>query len=54
MPRIAPIDYSDASPAIRAAHDDHVRQHARITNMKRTLLNSPARVPGADGVVPAA
>ncbi len=40
MPRIAPIDYSDASPAVRAAHDDHVRQHARITNMKRTLLNS--------------
>ena len=40
MPRIAPIDYSDASPPIRAAHDEHIRQHARITNMKRTLLNS--------------
>ncbi len=40
MPRIAPIEYSDASPEVRAAHDDHVRDHARITNMKRTLLNS--------------
>jgi alkylhydroperoxidase family enzyme len=40
MPRITPIDYDTASPAIRAAHDEHVQQHARITNMKRTLLNS--------------
>jgi alkylhydroperoxidase family enzyme len=34
------IDYETASPEIRAAHDDHIRRHARITNMKRTLLNS--------------
>ncbi len=40
MPRIPQIDYASAPPEVREAHDDHVRRHARITNMKRTLLNS--------------
>jgi alkylhydroperoxidase family enzyme len=40
MPRITPISYDTAPPAVRQAHDEHIQQHARITNMKRTLLNS--------------
>lgn len=40
MPRIDPIRYEDASPEVRTAHDEHLRQHGPITNMKRTLLNS--------------
>ncbi|MGH7527979.1 MAG: carboxymuconolactone decarboxylase family protein [Gemmatimonadales bacterium] len=40
MPRIPPLTYETASPAAREAHDEHVRSHARITNMKRTLLHS--------------
>src|SRR3990172_11268698 len=40
MPRIRPIEYAEASPAVRAAHDEVVREHGRITNMKRTLLHS--------------
>jgi alkylhydroperoxidase family enzyme len=38
--RVPQIDYDSAPPEIREAHDDHIRRHARITNMKRTLLNS--------------
>jgi alkylhydroperoxidase family enzyme len=40
MPRVPQVDYASAPPEVREAHDDHIRQHARITNMKRTLLNS--------------
>ena len=39
MPRITPLEYDDAPPDARAAHDDHLRV-GRITNMKRTLLRS--------------
>ncbi|HEU0053716.1 MAG TPA: hypothetical protein VFQ39_11080 [Longimicrobium sp.] len=39
MPRIAPLEYADAPPDARAAHDEHLKT-ARITNMKRTLLHS--------------
>jgi hypothetical protein len=40
MPRIVPLD-PDAAPAdARAVADAHVRNHARMTNMKRTLLQS--------------
>src|SRR5918911_4776972 len=40
MSRIAPLDL-DAAPAdARTAADAHVRNHARMTNMKRTLLQS--------------
>jgi alkylhydroperoxidase family enzyme len=41
MPRIAPLDPEAAPPDARAAAEDHVRNHARMTNMKRTLLHSP-------------
>jgi alkylhydroperoxidase family enzyme len=40
MPRIAPLDLEAASADARAAADAHVRNHARMTNMKRTLLHS--------------
>lgn len=40
MARIPPLDYADASPDARAAHDHHEREVGRITNMKRTLLHS--------------
>jgi alkylhydroperoxidase family enzyme len=40
MPRIAPLDTDSAAPDARAAADAHVRNHARMTNMKRTLLHS--------------
>ena len=41
MPRIRPVEYADATPAVRATHDKVVREHGRITSMKRTLLHSP-------------
>ena len=40
MPRIRPVEYAEATPAVRAAHDEVIREHGRITNMKRTLLHS--------------
>lgn len=40
MPRIEPLDQDTAPPDVRAAWDAHVRDHGRITNMKRTLLHS--------------
>ena len=40
MPRVRPVEYTEAAPAVRAAHDQVVREHGRITNMKRTLLHS--------------
>jgi alkylhydroperoxidase family enzyme len=40
MARIPPLDYDDASPGARAAHDNHKQRIGRITNMKRTLLRS--------------
>jgi len=40
MPRIPPLDAEAAPPDARAAADAHVRGHARMTNMKRTLLHS--------------
>jgi alkylhydroperoxidase family enzyme len=40
MPRIAPLDSETAPPDARAAADAHVSRHARMTNMKRTLLHS--------------
>jgi alkylhydroperoxidase family enzyme len=41
MPRIEPIDYESAPPETRALHDETVRKHGRVTNMKATLLHSP-------------
>jgi alkylhydroperoxidase family enzyme len=40
MSRIAPLDPEAAPPDARAAAEAHVRTHARMTNMKRTLLRS--------------
>jgi alkylhydroperoxidase family enzyme len=40
MTRIAPLDIEAAPADARAAAETHVRTHARMTNMKRTLLHS--------------
>jgi alkylhydroperoxidase family enzyme len=40
MARIPPLEYDDAPPDARAAHDHHQGHVGRITNMKRTLLHS--------------
>lgn len=40
MARIQPVDYETAEAEVRAAYDQVVRDHGRITNMKRTLLRS--------------
>jgi alkylhydroperoxidase family enzyme len=40
MPRIPPLDNDAAPPEARAEAEAHVRNHARMTNMKRTLLHS--------------
>ncbi len=40
MARVRPVEYTEASPEVRAAYDHAVREHGRITNMKRTLLRS--------------
>lgn len=40
MAHLSPLDYADASPDARTAHDRHEREVGRITNMKRTLLHS--------------
>jgi alkylhydroperoxidase family enzyme len=40
VPRVPQISYDSAPAEVREAHDDHIRRHARVTNMKRTLLNS--------------
>lgn len=41
MSRISQISYNDASPEIRAEHDEELRLRGRLTNMKRILLHSP-------------
>ena len=41
MPHISQVDYGNASPDQRAAHDEELRRRGRMTNMKRTLLHSP-------------
>ena len=40
MARIRQIDYENAAPEVKAAHDHHINNVGRMTNMKRTLLNS--------------
>ena len=42
MSQLPQIDYDTASEDIRTAHDEDVRVRGRMTNMKRTLLHSPA------------
>jgi alkylhydroperoxidase family enzyme len=48
MPRIEPLEIEAAPPAARAAAEAHVRTHARMTNMKRTLLHS---LPAFEGLM---
>ena len=40
MPRIRPVGPEEASPEQRSAHNETVRDHGRMTNMKSTLLHS--------------
>jgi alkylhydroperoxidase family enzyme len=40
MSRVPQIDYAEAREDAREAHDAHLRAQGRITNMKRTLLQS--------------
>jgi alkylhydroperoxidase family enzyme len=40
MARIPPLDYANASPSARHAHEEHEQRYGRMTNMKRTLLYS--------------
>jgi hypothetical protein len=42
MPNIEQLDYSAATPEQQAAHDEELRLRGRMTNMKRTLMHSPA------------
>jgi len=42
MAHIPQLDYSAATPEQQAAHDEELRLRGRMTNMKRTLLHSPA------------
>lgn len=42
MSQLSHFDYDTASEAARAEHDREVALRGRMTNMKRTLLHSPA------------
>ncbi len=42
MARIAQVAYEDASSEIRAEYNKIVEEHGVVTNMKATLLHSPA------------
>lgn len=39
MARIAPLEIDDAPPETRARYEEQIRQHGRVTNMKRTLAH---------------
>ena len=40
MQIVPQIDYERAPSEVQRAHDEHLRRHGRVTNMKRTLLHS--------------
>jgi hypothetical protein len=40
MPRIAPIEYEQATGEVRATFEQGLARYGRMTNMKRTLLHS--------------
>jgi alkylhydroperoxidase family enzyme len=42
MARIEPQSYAEASESVRAEWDRQVREHGRMTNMKRTLAHNGA------------
>lgn len=48
MGYVTPLTYETASPQAQAAFDDQIKQHGRITNMKKTLLHS---VPAFDALM---
>lgn len=39
MPRIPTVEYENASAEAKKEYENQLRQHGRITNMKKTLLN---------------
>lgn len=41
MQRIKMVEYADCTPEQKALYDGQIAAHGRITNMKKTLLNSP-------------
>src|SRR5271165_5505710 len=41
MPRIRPLEASEAPPGSRAELERQLAAHGRVTNMKRTLAHSP-------------
>lgn len=40
MERIPQVNYETATPEVQKEFDDQIAKHGRITNMKKTLLNS--------------
>lgn len=40
MPRIHPLNYEEASPPARVEFEKQIRDHGRMTNMKKTLAHS--------------
>jgi alkylhydroperoxidase family enzyme len=42
MARIEPLTYDEAPAGSRPEYDKQIREHGRMTNMKRTLAHSPA------------
>lgn len=41
MARIRPLEYEEVEGALKAAYDEQIAAHGRMTNMKKTLGNSP-------------
>jgi hypothetical protein len=40
LPIVPQFDYTRAPEEAKRAHDEHLKKHGRVTNMKRTLLHS--------------
>jgi alkylhydroperoxidase family enzyme len=40
VPIVPQFNYDTAPPEAQRAHDEHLARHGRVTNMKRTLLQS--------------
>ena len=49
MPRIAPVNPSEASPEAKAAIEAHLSQGYRLTNEKKTLLYNAAAFEALEG-----
>jgi len=46
MQRIKMVEYADCTPQQKQLYDGQIAAHGRITNMKKTLLNSPLALKG--------